>query len=393
MYLSRLSLSNFRNYRQLDLTLEPGLFFFCGDNAQGKTNLLEAVGMLATANSFHAANDREIVNWHAPDHIARLEGKVQRREGEVQLEIVIFDPTPPIIPNTPQTGRTFELPSNAPRKRLKVNGVPRKTMDLIGQMKVVLFAPTDLHLVDGPPDERRRFLDRALCQVQSRYCQTLVKYRKTVTQRSALLKRVRDNQDDPRMLDYLDELLTTQASLIIYERQRMIAALNKQADQFQTSISGGREHLQIVYHSSFKVDESWSVLEAPERYRTQLRELRRREIQQGVCLLGPHRDDLEFLVNGINILTYGSRGQQRTAALSAKLAELGYMRASTADEPLLLLDDVFSELDHRRREYLLCQVLKHEQVLLSATDLAGFPAETLKQAHLYQVVDGNISKA
>lgn len=393
MYLSRLSLSNFRNYRQLDLTLEPGLFFFYGDNAQGKTNLLEAVGMLATANSFHASNDREIVNWHSPDHIARLEGKVQRREDEVQLEIVIFDPAPPVIPNTPQTDRTFELPTNAPRKRLKVNGVPRKTMDLIGQMKVVLFAPTDLHLVDGPPDERRRFLDRALCQVQPRYCQTLVKYRKTVTQRSALLKRVRDNQDDPRMLDYLDELLTTQAGLIIYERQHMIAALNEQADQFQTSISGGREHLQIVYHSSFKVDESWNVLEAPERYRAQLRELRRREIQQGVCLLGPHRDDLEFLVNGVNILTYGSRGQQRTAALSAKLAELGYMRASTADEPLLLLDDVFSELDHTRREYLLCQVLKHEQVLLTATDLVGFPAETLKQAHLYQVVDGNISKA
>ena len=266
-------------------------------------------------------------------------------------------------------------------------------MDLIGQMKVVLFAPTDLHLVDGPPDERRRFLDRALCQVQPRYCQMLVKYRKTVTQRSALLKRVRDKQDDPRMLDYLDELLTTQASMIIYERQRMIAALNEQADQLQASISGGREHLQIVYHPSFKADETWSVLEAPERYRAQLRGLRRREIQQGVCLLGPHRDDLEFLVNGINILTYGSRGQQRTAALSAKFAELGYMRASTGDEPLLLLDDVFSELDHTRREYLLCQVLKHEQVLLTATDLAGFPAETLKQAHFYQVVEGNINKA
>ncbi len=392
MYLSRLSLSNVRNYRQLDLTLEPGLFLFYGDNAQGKTNLLEAVSMLATANSFHASNDRELVNWHAPDHIARLEGTVKRREDEVELEIVIFDPTPPTIPNAPHVGKTFELPANAPRKRFKVNGVPRKTMDLIGQMKVVLFAPTDLHLVDGPPDERRRFLDRALCQVQPRYCQTLVKYRKTVTQRSALLKRVRDNQEDPRMLDYLDELLTTQASLIIYERQRMIAALNEQADQFQASISGGREHLQIVYHPSFKADKAGSTLEASERYQAQLREIRRREIQQGVCLLGPHRDDLEFLVNGVNILTYGSRGQQRTAALSAKLAELGYMRASTGDEPLLLLDDVFSELDHTRREYLLCQVLKHEQVLLTTTDLAGFPAETLKQAHLYQVVEGNISK-
>ena len=395
MHLSRLLLSEFRNYRQVDLTLGPGLFLFHGENAQGKTNLLEAVAMLATGNSFHAANDREVVNWQAPDHVARLEGYVQRREDALHIEIALFDPQAAQSPHSthpPQpVSRNPELPANMPRRRMKINGLPKRTMELIGQMKVVLFAPTDLHLVDGSPDERRRFLDRALCQVQPHYCQALVKYRKIVLQRAALLKRVRDNLDDPRMLDYLDEQLTTLASLLIYERQQMIAALNQYATPLQTAITGGREQLELIYHPSFAVEAGWNVAEASQHYLQQLRAIRKREIMQGVCLLGPHRDDLEFLVNGVTMLTYGSRGQQRTAALSAKLAELDFMRALTGDEPVLLLDDVFSELDHVRRDYLLQQVLQHEQVLLTTTELYGFPAEVLAQAHTYHVVEGTLT--
>ncbi len=391
MYLSHLSLNEFRNYKHLDLSLGRGLFLFYGENAQGKTNLLEAVGMVATGNSFHASSDREVVDWYAPDHIARLTATIQRREDDIQVEMVIFDPTPPNIETHPQqTSRQVELPATTQRKRVKVNSIPRKVIDLIGQMKVVLFAPTDLHLVDGSPEERRRFLDRALCQLQPPYCQALIQYRKIVTQRSALLKRIRDNQEDPRMLDYLDERLTALASKIIFERQRMLSSLNEQTTTLQETLSGGREHLQIVYRPSFKVDPSWNQVEALEHYRIQLREARRKELQQGVCLLGPHRDDLEFLVNGINMLTYGSRGQQRTTALAAKLAELAYMRTSTGDEPVLLLDDVFSELDMQRRGHLLHEVLRHEQVLLTATDLASFPEEILTKAHIYQVVSGEL---
>ncbi|MDQ2888697.1 MAG: DNA replication/repair protein RecF [Chloroflexota bacterium] len=391
MYLSRLSLSEFRNYRQLELTLGRGLFLFYGDNAQGKTNLLEAVALLATASSFHASSDREVVSWYAPDHVAHVTGDLFRQGDEIQLEVIIFDPTPPALDGDAAKDRQpLELPANTPRKRLKLNTVPKKTMDMIGQMKVVLFAPTDLHLVDGSPDERRRFLDRSLCQVQPRYCQALVRYRKIVTQRSAQLKRVRDQQEDPRMLDYLDEQLTTLANVIVYERQRMVAALNQQASGFQEAISGGHEHLQIIYRPSFQVDPAWSLAEAPEHYRAQLKNARKKEIMQGVCLLGPHRDDLEFQVNGINMLTYGSRGQQRTSALSTKLAELAFMRASTGDEPLLLLDDVFSELDQARREYLLQQVIQHEQVLLTTTDLTSFPPEILARAHAFHVVEGQV---
>ncbi len=394
MYLSHLVLNEFRNYPHLELSLKPGLFLFYGENAQGKTNLLEAVGMLATGNSFHASSDREVVNWHARDHLARLQANIKRREGDLQIEMVIFDPTPPNIADSSHvSSRTVELPANTPRKRVKINGVAHKVMDVIGQMKVVLFAPTDLHLVDGPPDERRRFLDRALCQIQPRYCQALVQYRKIIIQRSALLKRIRDNQEDPRMLEYLDERLTALANQIIFDRRHMLSALNVHTVALQETLSGGRERLEIIYRPSFKVNEEWNMTEAQQQYRHQLREVQRKEIQQGVCLLGPHRDDMEFMVNGVNMLTYGSRGQQRTVALSAKLAELAYMRASTGDEPVLLLDDVFSELDLPRREHLLHEVLRHEQVFLTATDLSSFPQEMLEQTHIYQVVQGEVRDA
>ena len=392
MYLSHLSLTDFRNYRHLDLSLGPGLFLFYGENAQGKTNLLEAVAMLATSSSFHTSNDREVVNWNARDHIARLEGTVIREDGEVQIEVVVFDPTPPTFEHSARNPAAVELPATTQRKRFKVNSVPRRALDLIGQMRVVLFAPTDLNLVAGSPDERRRFLDRALCQVQSRYCQAILKYRKIVTQRSALLKRIRENQEDPRMLEYLDDQLTSLASMIIFERQRMVASLNEQAQHFQEKISGGREQLQIVYRPSFTLNPAGSPLQASQHYREQLQQARKKEIMQGVCLLGPHRDDLEFIVNGANMLSYGSRGQQRTVALSTKLAELEYMKASTGDEPVLLLDDVFSELDVHRREDLLRLVLEHQQVLLTATDLTSFPPEILAKAHVYHVLNGEVRR-
>ena len=192
------------------------------------------------------------------------------------------------------------------------------------------------------------------------------------------------------MLDYLDEKLTELATMITFERRRMVDSLNQHVDELQARISGGREHLTIVYRPSFVIDPSWDTLETLQNYRSQLLDARRKEIRQGVCLLGPHRDDLEFLVNGVNMLIYGSRGQQRTAALASKLGELAFMRAVTGEEPILLLDDVFSELDFSRRQYLIRQVLQHEQVLITATDFASFPGEILARAHQYRVVNGEV---
>jgi len=393
MYLSHLSLKDFRNYEELDLTLGQGLFLFQGENAQGKTNLLEAVAMLATSNSFHASSDREIVSWHSSDHVTRIVAGVERHSEDLNIEIVIFDPSQLEKGDSGEKETQFIPPHDRQRKRIKINGVPKRAIDLIGQVTVVLFAPNDLSLVDGSPEERRRFLDRGLCQMQPHYCQALQRYRKIVTQRSALLKRIRENQEDPRMLDYLDEKLTELATMITFERERMVASLNQYVDELQAIISGGREHLTIVYHPSFDIEPTWDTFETLQHFRTQLLEARRKEIRQGVCLLGPHRDDLEFLVNGVNMLTYGSRGQQRTVALASKLGELAFMRSVTGEEPILLLDDVFSELDFSRREYLLRQVLKHEQVLITATDFASFPDEILTRAHQYQVLNGAVTRS
>lgn len=387
MYLSQLALTDFRNFRRLELSLGPGLFLFYGENAQGKTNLLEAVTVLTTAHSFHTTSDREIMNWDSDEHLTRLRSTAVRANGPIQIEIVIFDPTttpPGSVPLTPSV-------TDRQRKRIKVNGVQKKSLDLFGLVTIVLFAPTDLNLVDGAPEERRRFLDRSLCQMRSPYCQALLRYRKIVTQRSALLKRIRENQEDPRMLDYLDEKLTELANQLMYERRNMVDALNEQVGELQASLSGGKEHLQIVYRPSFRMNRAWNMQEALEQYRTQLGEARRREIHQGVCSLGPHRDDLEFLVNGVNMLSYGSRGQQRTVALASKLAELSYMHRVNGEEPILLLDDVFSELDLQRRSYLLHQVLHHQQVLMTTTDFTGFPPEILEKAHRHRVVNGTIS--
>ena len=393
MHLSHLSLKDFRNYEELDLTLGQGLFLFQGENAQGKTNLLEAVAMLATSNSFHASSDREIVNWHASDHVTRIVADVKRHNEDLDIEIVIFDPSQLEKGDSGEREPQFIPPHDRQRKRIKINGVPKRAIDLIGQVTVVVFAPNDLSLVDGSPDDRRKFLDRGLCQMQPHYCQALQRYRKIVTQRSALLKRIRENQEDPGMLDYLDEKLAELATMITFERRRMVASLNQYVDKLQAIISGGREHLTIVYHPSFVIEPTWDTLETLQHFRTQLLEARRKEIRQGVCLLGPHRDDLEFLVNGVNMLTYGSRGQQRTVALASKLGELAFMRSVTGEEPILLLDDVFSELDFSRREYLLRQVLTHEQVLITATDFASFPDEILTKAHQYQVLRGSVTRS
>lgn len=390
MHLSHLSLKDFRNYDELDLTLGPGLFLFQGENAQGKTNLLEAVAMLATSNSFHASSDREIVNWNASEHVTRIVAAVERHNEDLNIEIVILDPTLQEKGSSAEKELQFIPPHDRQRKRIKINGVPKKAIDLIGHVIVVLFSPNDLSLVDGSPEERRRFLDRGLCQMQPQYCQALQKYRKIVTQRSALLKRIRENQEDPRMLDFLDEKLTELATMITFERRRMVDSLNQHVDELQAIISGGREHLTIIYRPSFVFEPTWDTMETLQNYRTQLLDARRKEIRQGVCLLGPHRDDLEFLVNGVNMLTYGSRGQQRTVALASKLGELAFMHTVTGEEPILLLDDVFSELDFSRREYLLRQVLRHEQVLITATDFGSFPEEILTRAHQFRVVSGEI---
>ena len=404
MYLQRLRLTNFRNYETLDLALKPGLSIFQGRNAQGKSNLMESIALLATSRSFRAGGERETVRWGAPGHFARVDAQLTRRAGPLSVEIVIADPKP-LAPGA--TRRSDESgafqPPPALRKRIKINGAPRRALDLLGQVSVVLFAPPDLDLVIGTPQYRRHYLDVTLCQVSSRYYHALGQFQKVQAQRAALLRRIRDNQDDPRSLSFWDEQFVTLGSALMLERARLIERIDARARSLYEQLSGGAEDLQVVYRPSFAgaaphapaaegVQADTTLESLTAAFRAELATMRRREIHAGVNLLGPHRDDVAFLSQQMDLAVYGSRGQQRSAALAVKLAELQFLQAETNEQPILLLDDVLSELDEDRRGYLLGIVRSMEQVLLTTTDRAFLPADLLADAACYGVVAGTIAE-
>jgi DNA replication and repair protein RecF len=422
MRIERLRLRDFRNYANLDLTLPPGLIVFGGRNAQGKSNILEAVTLGAMSKSFRTASERELVRWGAEGHFARVEMKVVRQRDEVQIEVVVSDSGQPAdaAAGAP-AGSDIVPPAGLPRKRIRVNGIPRRAMDLVGQITVVIFSPSDLDLVIGSPSERRRFLDLTLCQVHPSYCRTLSQYQKVLLQRGALLRRVRDDKEDARALTFWDDQLTTLAAPIMRERASLVEHAGATASRVYFALdqsepedddpdlvdtgdleNGGAEidhsggegtdtaGLQLVYRPSYDGPLDVSSAELISGMRARLRELRSREIAQGANVLGPHRDDLAFLSGGRDVSTYGSRGQQRSVALALKMAELDYIEHETGDQPILLLDDVLSELDVQRRADLLEAVRSLDQVLLTTADSTNLPKEAQASAHIYRVRGGHV---
>jgi DNA replication and repair protein RecF len=407
MHVERLRLTDFRNYRELDLALPRGLVVFTGRNAQGKSNLLEAVMLAATSRSFRTSNDREAVRWGAGAHFARVDVTAARRNDTLHVEVVISDIGQPQEGAPARTADNPDLPQPPPaafRKRIRINGVPRRAMDLLGQLTVVVFAPTDLDLVIGSPAERRRFLDMTLCQVRPAYCRALSQYQKVVTQRAALLRRIREGEDSPHALTFWDEQLARLAAPIMRERAAFLAQAEDPAARLYARLAHDEEGddngeegaplpapLRLVYRPSYQGHLAGDDEALAAGMRARLQELRRREVAQGVNVLGPHRDDLAFLAGDVDLSTYGSRGQQRSVALALKLAELAYIEQETGDQPILLLDDVLSELDAGRREDLLAAVRDLDQVLLTTTDAGTLPADALPPAHVYRVRGGQVT--
>ena len=381
MRLTHLSLHNFRNYVRLDLDLPPGVSLLQGDNAQGKTNLLESIYYLATSRSPHAGSDRELVNWLAveqePLPYARLVGQVGKAGGESTIEITLTQ--------QPNNGARY-------RKQIRLNGVARRAMDLLGQLNVVLFLPEDIALVSGPPSGRRRYLDAALCQIDPAYCRSLSKYNQIVTQRNALLRDLRERGGDSAQLAFWDDRLIDNGAHLVARRWDALLALGGLAHDVHGQLTGAAEQLRLSYEPSVEMDGPADKDGVGEEFRAQLQALRRREIAAGMTLVGPHRDEVRFLINGVDCGVYGSRGQQRTAALSLKLAEVSLMRRETGEQPVLLLDDVLSELDEHRRRFLL-HTLENgaEQAVITTTDLHTLPEAFLQGAQLWRVEMGRLS--
>ncbi|MEI6046564.1 MAG: DNA replication/repair protein RecF [Chloroflexota bacterium] len=405
MYGEKLNLKDFRNYRQLELGLPRGLVVFEGENAVGKTSLLEALYLLATTKSPRAGTEQELVSLEAEPQFgapafARLSAEIVRQEGAIEAEILII-----------RDGEGSEItPTNSSRKRIKVNGVSRRAVDLIGQINVVLFSPEDLDLIIGAPALRRRYLDITLSQIDHRYLRALQEYSRVLAQRNGFLRNQKERRRAGRgTTSSLDELAIWDSELvksgvyIIRRRRECLRGLNERAIGLHANLIGLNSPLtdamqpsfELVYQPSFKLAGVEDEATLTQRFEAQLKLSHTQELQRGVSLIGPHRDDFAFMIEGADIGIYGSRGQQRTAVLALKLAEVGWMENQTGDPPILMLDDILSELDVNRRQYVLETVqVGAEQVLITTTDLAlfGNHAHLQQIAALYHVGSGRVTR-
>ncbi len=402
MYLQRLSVTNFRNYTRLNLDLPASTVVLQGANAQGKTNLLEAIYFLATSRSPHTTSDRQLVNWLADEEPlphARLVAEVAKGDTLYRIEITL-------VKRASANGVRVQ-------KEIRINGVPRRAMDLLGVMNVVLFRPQDMELADGPPSRRRQYLDATLCQVNRAYCETLRDYNHVLEQRNALLRSLRERaRVSGDELLFWDERLAANGAQLIVARQAALAELERLAQPVHHTLSGGKENLRLRYVPNFDptrepdtayqmalgFDESAGARELPSLvpskvtsvFRAHLGQTQREEIARGMTLLGPHRDDFRFEADGVDLRTYGSRGQQRTAVLALKLAEAQFMLQETGHQPILLLDEVMAELDSHRQRHLLQAVNGVQQAVLTTTDWEVFDEEFLNQALRLCVQEGRV---
>jgi DNA replication and repair protein RecF len=402
MHLKHLSLTHFRNYVRLELDLPTGLTIVQGQNAQGKSNLLEAVVYLATSKSLRAGSDVELVNWlvrEEPYPFARLAAEVVRGEKTEHIDITLM----------PGKG------NGRYRKQVRINGVNKRSMDLVGMMRTVIFRPEDVDLVSGSPGQRRRYLDIALCQIEPAYCRALSHYQKVLAQRNALLRNLAEQRaaNVREQLRYWDEKLVESGGYVVARRQWFINELEKDAALVHLDLSGGVERLHLRYLPSFDPGQQPANAHAPYPSTQVLRERgvsyadltpeqarasflahlsagRSRDLAAGMTLIGPHRDDLGFYLGERNLRAYGSRGQQRTAALASKLAEVSIMARVSGESPILLLDDVMSELDATRRAMLLEVIPTVKQAIVTTTDWDYFTLKLLEHAYRLQVHEGRL---
>lgn len=399
MYVSHLSLTQFRNYARLELDLPARIHLFQGENAQGKTNLLEAVYYLATTKSPLAALDRELMRWEADQEVlpyTYIVGTYVRHGQTHTIEVAM-------VKEPPSTDPTAEPVF---RRQIKLDGVPRRAIDVVGQLNAVLFLPEDIALVSGAPGMRRHYLDVLLCQIDADYCRTLARYNRVLTQRNALLKQLREGSVGVAELVYWDEQLADLGALVLSRRLAACVGLAQHAARYQERLTDGREALTLRYASSAAEalgtvvehgrDHALATDSLSESVQKQLlaralKQTLKDDQLRGVTQIGPHRDDVRFAINGHDATVYGSRGQQRTVALALKLAEVELMTTRVGEPPVLLLDDVVSELDRLRSDCLLEALDRAEQVLITTTDWQRLPGSFRGRAKLWNVQGGTIT--
>lgn len=370
MRIEHLELQNYRNYEKLELSFSPEINVFIGENAQGKTNIMEALYVLSMAKSHRSSNDKELIRWDA--EYGKIKADVYRKYGRLPLEITLS-----------KKGKTA-----------KVNHLEqRRLSDYIGQLNVVMFAPEDLDLVKGSPQVRRRFIDMEIGQISPVYLHDLLMYQKLLKQRNHILKQHYGKQSiNDVMFDVYTDQFIEAAVKIIQKRFHFMELLQKWAAPIHEGISRGLEQLEIRYQPLNGLDPDWSAEKMASFLGEKLKEVGKREIDRGVTLVGPHRDELQFFVNGYDVQTYGSQGQQRTTALSLKLAEIELIKQEVGEPPVLLLDDVLSELDDFRQSHLLNTIRGSVQTFVTTTSVDGIQHETIQSARLFEVTNGTVKE-
>lgn len=358
MLVKSLELKNFRNYKTLQMEFDHGTNILYGDNAQGKTNVLEAMYLSGTTKSHKCSKDKEMIRF-------------QKEESHIRT--IVFK-------NDNSYRIDMHLKRNKP-KGIAINGVPiKKASELFGIINFVFFSPEDLNLLKNGPSERRRFLNLELCQLNKMYLYNLTNYNKVMKQRNALLKEVSYRPDVKDTLQIWDEQLVKYGIALMQEREKFIQDLNRMVYDIHKSLSGNREALMIRYEPSIPL----------EQFQKQLERNREIDIKTKMTSIGPHRDDIVFFVKDVDVRKYGSQGQQRTCALSLKLAEIELVKKVIKDMPVLLLDDVLSELDSHRQNYLLNNI--HDiQTIISCTGLDEFIKNRFCINKVFRVVDGTIT--
>ena len=368
MYLENIELQNFRNYDTTELSFSPSINVLIGENAQGKTNLIESIYFLAMSRSHRTSRDRELIRWDSD--FSQVKGLLKKKSHSVPLEIVL----------------------SKRGKMAKLNHLEQKKLsNYIGQLNVILFAPEDLSLVKGSPSVRRKFIDMELGQMNKIYLHHLAQYQRILKQRNQFLKQARyDSNYDKVYLEVLTEQLAAEGAEVLYARFRFVKRLNDWAQAVQADISNDKEELNICYKTTSNATAEMDVETIFAGLKEDYKSAEMQEIEQGTTTMGPHRDDLIFYVNDRNVQTYGSQGQQRTTALSLKLAEIELMHEVTGEYPILLLDDVLSELDDSRQTHLLNSIQNKVQTFITTTSLDGVQMELLNNPLIFYVDQGEI---
>lgn len=370
MYLDHFIAQNYRNLSLIDTHFDPNINIFIGKNAQGKTNLLEAVYFLALTRSHRTSNDRELIAFD--QDYTNLMGQIHKEQRELDLRVLI----------------------TKKGKKVWINRVEQsKLSSYVGQLNAILFSPEDLELIKGAPGLRRKFMDQEFGQVSSEYLYFAAKYRQVLQQKNNYLKQLMKGQaKDQLFLDVLSDQLAGIAAEVISRRYRFLGYLSKSATEAYHNISLASEELTLEYVSSVsEITATDSTEQIYQKLLTAFQKNRAVELKRGTTLVGPHRDDLEFRLNDQDAHLYASQGQQRTIALSLKLAEIQLVHQITGEYPLLLLDDVMSELDHGRQSALLSYIHGKTQTFITTTDLEGISWEIIKQPKIYQIKSGKIS--